>query len=439
VIDGARSAVNRIVARPIGTYRRDHRIDSMIERKSVTELMDGPRTDALARARNAAAAAFALNGLCFASWLSRTPSARDTLSLTTAQLGLLLLCLSGGACLALPVSGPVVHRLGPARVVLFGSFGVGLGLLALATGLATRTVWPAAVGLVVTGMSMGNWDVAMNVAGVDVERRRGRTLLPRLHAAFSVGTVIGGAAGAASAALGVPLTVQVIAAALLAPLTMSFAVRSFLPVAGVSRPGGGPTSSGGLRTWLEPRTLLIGVLTLTFAFAEGSANDWLALALVDGHHTSEVLGAIGFGAFVTAMTVGRLSGGALMERVGRVNTLRVTGVLALAGLSLVTLAGSLAWVVVGALLWGLGASLGFPVGMSAAADDPARAAARVGVVSSIAYTAFLAGPPLIGVLAQHTGILHALLVVLGVLTVGLLVTGAVRPLPAADYAAGERR
>jgi predicted MFS family arabinose efflux permease len=402
----------------------------------VTELMDGPRTDALARARNATAAAFALNGLCFASWLSRTPSARDTLSLTTAQLGLLLLCLSGGACLALPVSGPVVHRLGPGRVVLFGSFGVGLGLLALAAGLATRTVWPAAVGLVVTGMSMSNWDVAMNVAGADVEWRRGKTLLPRLHAAFSVGTVIGGAAGAASAALGVPLTVQVIVAALLAPLTMSFAVRSFLPV---SQPGGGPTSSGGLRTWLEPRTLLIGVLTLTFAFTEGSANDWLALALVDGHHTSEVLGAVGFGAFVTAMTIGRLSGGALMERVGRVNALRVTAVLALAGLSLVTLTGSVAWVVVGALLWGLGASLGFPVGMSAAADDPARAAARVGVVSSIAYTAFLAGPPLIGILAQHTGILYALFVVLGALIIGLLVTGAVRPLPAVDAAAARER
>jgi cyanate permease len=77
--------------------------------------------------------------------------------------------------------------------------------------------------------------------------------------------------------------------------------------------------------------------------------------------------------------------------------------------------------------------------MSAAADDPARAAARVGVVSSIAYTAFLAGPPLIGILAQHTGILHALFVVLGALIIGLLVTGAVRPLPAADAAAGDRR
>jgi MFS family permease len=178
--------------------------------------------------------------------------------------------------------------------------------------------------------------------------------------------------------------------------------------------------------------VLIGVVTLAFAFTEGSANDWLAVAVVDGHQGTEVLGALGFGAFVTAMTIGRVSGGPLLDRFGRVPMLRVTASLAVVGLALVTLAGSIGWALVGALFWGLGASLGFPVGMSAAADDPARAAARVGVVSSIAYTAFLAGPSVIGLLAQHTGILHALFVVLGVLVVGLLGIGAVRPLPAAE-------
>jgi len=156
---------------------------------------------------------------------------------------------------------------------------------------------------------------------------------------------------------------------------------------------------------------------------------------VDGHRTSEVLGAVGFGTFVTAMTIGRLSGVAALERFGPVAVLRMTALLGLGGLLLVTLASSLAWVLAGALLWGIGASLGFPVGMSAAASThgsaPASAAARVGVVSSIAYTAFLAGPPLIGVLAQHAGILHALFVVLGALAIGLLASPAARPLPGA--------
>ena len=118
----------------------------------------------------------------------------------------------------------------------------------------------------------------------------------------------------------------------------------------------------------------------------------------------------------------------MLERFGRVAVLRTTAVIAMAGLALVVFGGSAAVALAGALLWGLGASLGFPVGMSAGADDPARAAARVSVVSSIGYVAFLAGPPLIGLLAQAGGILTALLVVLGALVLGLAGSGATRPL-----------
>jgi MFS family permease len=142
---------------------------------------------------------------------------------------------------------------------------------------------------------------------------------------------------------------------------------------------------------------------------------------------ARVIGAVAFGLFVAAMTVGRLAGGALLERFGRVGVLRATAACALVGLLLVLVGGSTPVALVGALFWGVGASLGFPVGMSAAADDPARAAVRVSVVSSIGYTAFLAGPPLIGLLAEHNGILAALFVVVGALVLGLLASGATRP------------
>ncbi|MBO0877323.1 MAG: hypothetical protein J2P19_28430, partial [Pseudonocardia sp.] len=125
----------------------------------------GGRAGELSRGRTAVVVAFAVNGLCFASWLSRAPAARDALWLSPTQLGLLLLCLSAGACVALPTSGPAVHRLGAARVVLLGSVAVGVGLFGLAIGLITGTVWPAAAGLALTGVGMGNWDVAMNVEG----------------------------------------------------------------------------------------------------------------------------------------------------------------------------------------------------------------------------------------------------------------------------------
>ncbi|WP_232662829.1 MFS transporter [Pseudonocardia sp. TRM90224] len=379
----------------------------------------------LLRARTAVVIAFGANGLSFASFISRTPAIRDTLGLSIAQMGLLLLCLSVGAVAGLPLSGPIVHRLGAGKGVLLGALSVGLGLALLATGLFTATVLPAGIGLAFAGLGSGVWDVAMNVEGADVERRLGRSLMPRLHAAFSLGTVAGAALGAASAALGVAVGVQVAVIAVVGPVVAFVVTRRFLPVVevGADEKGAG---SGVLGAWREPRTLVVGLMVLGFAFTEGSANDWIALALVDGHGASETVGAIAFGLFVTAMTIGRLFGGSALERFGRVPVLRATAVIAVAGLALVLFGGSTPVALAGALLWGIGASLGFPVGMSAAADDPVRAAARVSVVSSIGYTAFLAGPPLIGLISDHNGILSGLLVVLGALVLGLLAAGASR-------------
>lgn len=388
-------------------------------------------TTELLRARAAVVAVFAANGLAFASFISRTPAIRDTLGLSPGQLGLLLLCLSGGAVTGLPLSGPLVHRFGAARSVLFGALTVAVGLVSLGGGLLGAAVVPAAVGLFLTGLGSGLWDVAMNVEGADVERRIGRSLMPRLHAAFSLGTVGGAGLGAASAATGIPLQAQVFAVAALLPVVVGVAVRFFGATA--ARQSEARGSRGNVLTaWREPRTLLIGLLVLGFAFTEGAANEWIAFAVVDGYGASEALGAVAFGVFVSAMTVGRLLGGSLLERFGRVVTLRATAATALVGLLLVLLGGSTPVALVGAVFWGLGAALGFPVGMSAAADDPAHAATRVSVVSSIGYTAFLGGPPLIGMLAERAGILNALFVVLAALLLGALAAGATRPLRVSD-------
>jgi predicted MFS family arabinose efflux permease len=372
--------------------------------------------------------AFVAAGFAFASFIARTPALRDSLDLSTAQLGLLLLCMSGGAVAGLPLSGPLVHRLAPGRSVFAGALSVTAGLALLSFGMYVGLVPVAALGLFLAGLGTGVWDVAMNVEGADVERRLGRSLMPRLHAGFSLGTVGGAGLGAGCAALGVPLAAQLVGIVVLLPIVVGVAVRRFLPVPEATAEQAG-AGAGVLAAWREPRTLLVGLMVLAFAFTEGSANDWVAIAMVDGHGTSETLGAIAFGFFVAAMTVGRMFGGAALERFGRVPVVRATAVIALAGLLLMLLGGSVPVALSGALLWGVGASLGFPVGMSAAADDPARAAARVSVVSSIGYTAFIAGPPLIGLLGEHAGILRALFVVLGALLLGLLAAGSARPLP----------
>jgi predicted MFS family arabinose efflux permease len=380
---------------------------------------------------------FAVNGLAYAGWLARAPAVRDDLHLGVAGFGLLLLCLSGAAIAAIPLAGPLVQRAGPSRAVLLGSSAMVLGLTALGVATMIGSVPLAGAGLVLTGAGNSAWDVAMNVEGADVERRLGRTVMPRFHAGWSLGTVLGAGLSAGAAAIGLPVSAQLLLTAALVAVVMVLVVRRFLPHQ--PPPAGAGSASSVGRAWREPRTILIGMVMLGFGFTEGVANDWLAIGLVDGYGTGEAVGAIGFGAFVTAMTLARLVGGSAIERWGRVAVLRATAASAALGVLLVVAQIGVPVVLVGALLWGAGASLGFPVGMSAAADDPVRAAIRVSVAGSIGYGAFLAGPPLIGLLADQVGVLNAMLCVFGALLVGVAGSGATRPLATARLRTGGSR
>ncbi|HET6478830.1 MAG TPA: MFS transporter [Actinoplanes sp.] len=381
----------------------------------------------LDRAKVAVGFTFATNGLAYAGWLARAPAVRAGLDLSAAGFGLLLLCVSAAAIAAIPLAGPLVQRVGPARAILLGSTSMVVGLTGLATGTLLGSVPLAGLGLVLVGMGNSTWDVAMNVEGADVERRLGRTVMPRFHAGFSLGTVLGAAFSAVAAAVGLPIWAQLYITAALTAAVTAPTVRRFLPYHPL--PAGQKPAMSVRRAWREPRTVLIGLVMLGFGFTEGTANDWLAISLVDGYRASDTIGAIAFGGFVTAMTLGRLFGGYAIERWGRVKTLRVTAVSAAFGLLLVVIGVGVPVAIVGALLWGAGASLGFPIGMSAAADDPTRAAIRVSVAGSIGYGAFLAGPPLIGVLAEHVGVLRAILCVFGALAIGLFASSATKPTP----------
>jgi MFS family permease len=154
--------------------------------------------------------------------------------------------------------------------------------------------------------------------------------------------------------------------------------------------------------------VLIGLFVLCMAFTEGTSNDWLSLAVIGGYHTVAALGTLTFAVFLAAMTTGRWFGPALIDRYGRVRVLRSCAAIALAGLLLIEAGGLLPVALAGAALLGLGTSLGFPVGISAAADDPLYAPGRVSTAASIGYLAFLAGPPSVGFLADQVGVLRGL-------------------------------
>ena len=388
---------------------------------AVTSSGTDPRIE---QARRAVSLVFALNGLAFASWAARAPAIRDELGLTSAGFGLLLLCFSIGSLSGLPVSGFVVARLGPARAVVAGCLLTSIGLTIAAIAISAGSVAGTTPGLVLIGLGISSWDVAMNVEGADVERRLDRSLMPRLHAGFSLGTVVGAGLGALAAAAGLPVSTQLLLTAGAGFALVVAATRWFIPVEPVTEATEEEGTRSVLRAWTEPRTLLLGVMVLAFALSEGIANDWLAIAVVDGYDGSEALGAATFGAFVAAMTLARVIGGSMLTRWGRTPVLRVSACVSAVGALMLVLDLGIVIGLLGAVLWGLGTALGFPVGMSAAADDPVAAAGRVAVVSSIGYTAFLAGPPLIGFLADATTILQALLVVPVALAVGFALAGS---------------
>ncbi|MCU1519185.1 MAG: hypothetical protein JWQ75_3906 [Pseudarthrobacter sp.] len=396
--------------------------------------MSNSRTAASPSLKAAAAATFivfGINGLVFASWAARIPAVTETLHLTSGQMGTLLLCTAVGSLLALPTAGFVVGRVGTANTVRAAGLLVTLAGAGIALSLSAESVAGTAVCLFFFGIGIGLWDVSQNIEGADVEHKLRRTIMPQFHAAFSGGAFVGALIGAGLSTIGVGLPVHLLVVAGVVAVVALVTPRYFLPHIAAAAPADGePKAAKGASAWRDGRTLLIGVVVLGATLTEGAGNDWIAKASVDGLGTTESTGALMFALFVLAMTAMRFVGGRAIDAYGRVAVLRASMAAAAAGLLLFVLAGNVWLAAVGAALWGVGAALAFPMGMSAAADDPQHAAARVSVVSTLGYISFLAGPPLLGYLGDLTGIHLALLAILAPILLALLLAGAAKPLPA---------
>lgn len=387
--------------------------------------------------RNAVFTVFFLSGLSLASWVARIPAIRDDTALNTQGVGLVILSGSIASVLGLVAAPWLEARFGARSGMIGVLVTVSVGLVLVGIGGSVLPSIPLVViGLALFGFGNGAVDVMMNVEGAEAEREIGRTLMPLMHAFFSFGTVAGAGLAAVASALGVSVAVHLGVVALLIAIGVIVAVR-YVPLreelgddlhADTPRVPWRQRLRESLAVWADVRLLLIGVVMLGMSFAEGSANDWLALAVVDGHGYDATIGAAVFTVFTVAMTAARVLGGPVIDRFGRVPTLRILAATGVAGLALFIFATEPWMLIVGTVLWGVGCSLGFPVGMSAAADVPDRrlAAARVSAVAIIGYCAFLAGPPFLGFLGQQFGILNALLVILVLMVMAGLAAPAAR-------------
>lgn len=389
--------------------------------------------------RTAIFAIFTASGLAIATWASRVPSIKDALGIENTTLGFVLLGMGVASILGLSMSSIIIARLGTrvGMLVTMLVFAAGIALIGIGTDVL-GSLPVVLIGLAMFGFGSGACDIMMNVEAADIEVRMKKTILPLFHAFFSFGTVIGAGAGTLAASAGINVlghTLSVGALILVTAIVTFMAVPSHTADE-ASEPGEKPgwreRLKVSLSAWAEPRTYALGVVMLGMAFAEGGANDWLALGVAEDHGGGEELGALALTVFSVAMTAVRVLGGRLVDRLGRVTTLRILAVLAAGGILLFILAPNLPLVFVGAALWGMGASLGFPLGMSAAADDPARAAARVSAAATIGYVAFLCGPPVLGFISDHIGLLNTLFILVALVIASGFASPAARPLtPAA--------
>ncbi len=372
-------------------------------------------------AQLAVRAVFFANGATLATWVSRIPAIKGELKLTDGQFGLALLGMAAGALIAFPLAGLFIARFGSRLVTL----AVGLAFCAA---LLTLAFAPSLIGLAlllaVFGACNGAMDVAMNAQGVDAERQSGRPLMSSFHGMWSLGGLGGAALGGLIAGHSLSPSWHFAAAGLVLALTLALAAPHLLPRPGAAEDAG-PVFA------LPSRAVLgLGAIAFCAFLSEGAVADWSAVYLHESLRTGAALAAGGYAAFSLTMTGMRFGGDTLIARLGPVRVVQAGGLVAGIGLGAALLLGGPVPALLGFGCVGLGLAVLAPLVFSAAGHTPgASPGAAIAAVATLGYGGFLAGPPLLGLLAQAVSLRAALAVVALLCLLIALLGGAARPVP----------
>jgi MFS family permease len=354
------------------------------------------------RDRIAVFTVFALNGLALGSWASRTPALTAQVHASPGVFGLTLLGASAGMLAAASVSGRLIERAG-ARAAVAGS--TTLAAISLVLIGFAPTVALLAGAMLLIGASVGMLDVAMNVAGVAVERRAGRPVMAVFHAGFSFGALAGSLAAGLAAGHGWSPARHLTVAAVAAILVLLLVIRD---VPG-SRPEHTEAPAPAKAPIRRPVLWLLAVVAMCSAIAEGASSDWSALLMTDERGVGPGAAALAFAGFQLVMALVRLAGPVAQRRFGPTRCLAVGATLGAAGLLAAATIPVAAAGYAGFALAGAGLAASFPLALSLAGDagkrgDGSGGEREIGFVTAIAYTGFLGGPPVVGGIAQATNL-----------------------------------
>ncbi|ODT73134.1 MAG: hypothetical protein ABS75_00125 [Pelagibacterium sp. SCN 63-23] len=367
---------------------------------------------------------FFLQPIAFGSWLPRIPEVQAAMGLGPAALALALLGMPCGTLLTLPFAGPLVGRIGARSAIIVGlifySFAITLPVLAPDPILLF-------IALMLAGSSISFVELGLNVQADLVEKSTGKLIMNTSHGCWSLGIMAGSLIGSGFAALNVApgLAVPLLAAIVLPVALLTGAALPKLHDA----PAMGETQRS---AWSLPSPALIGICLFVFGITmtEGAMADWSAIFLRDALSGEGGIVGLGYSVFAFMVASGRFGGDFLKRRFGAVGTARFCGSLAVLGGVLLYAAPNVELALVGFGIIGVGVSVGFPLAVTAAAGLGDRAAsANVAVLSFVALTGFLIGPPLIGFVAEHSDIRFGIACVIPVLLISLMLTGRLKPRP----------
>lgn len=348
---------------------------------------------------------FAFLGMTFVSIVARMPEVKGAIGVNTAGLGIVLLGGSFGSIPALLVAGRIVERFGTRKMIVTGYFAMALATSLIGFALQLGSAPALFAVMMLVGFCMATADVAINIDGAAIEQKLGRSILPRLHAGYSIGAFVGVSLGTAATTINFPILAQVLILSVLTA-ALPLIIRNYIPD-GNGKHEHHESSKPRVRVKLFTSRIVLwlalGIFGITLA--EGASNDWLVLSFVDDYHVNRTEAGVAYACLMIAMTISRFFGGSIVDRLGRHRALRIFAVAGVIGILLVILGHNLVLGYIGAALWGVGVSLGFPLFISAAGEGE-NAARKVSFVTTAGYAAFLVGPPLLGFVGQAVGLLN---------------------------------
>lgn len=352
--------------------------------------------------------AFGVAGLGSAVWAALVPFAKARTDISDGGLGLLLLCLGIGSIVTMPAAGALVVRFGCRSVMIVAILVIVVTLPLLATLSALPLL---VVALMLFGGGLGTLDIAMNIQAIIVERASERAMMSGFHGLFSLGGIAGAGGMAALLVAGV--------SPLVASLCMAFGILAALAVGASHLLPYGTRNDGPAFAIPHGIVLVIGILCLVLFLAEGAILDWSGVFLTSVRHLAPTYAGLGYAAFATTMTIGRLAGDRVVDRLGHRRIVLIGGLLAAAGFVLAATLSSWQMTMLGCTLIGAGCANIVPVLFSAVGRQTVMAEnVAVPAITTLGYAGILAGPVCIGFVA-HLASLPTAFLILAAMLVGV--------------------